>query len=401
MDVAVQLIRHASAVHRFGDIHVAGQQFGVTPAASARTAVGRGIQPRRFHRAEKGSVRLAVDRGRFPRDRDGHLVGFLGIARIIGVFLGVEIFAEEFVTDELAADAEFFDLLIREIVHRLRSAHKDREIALGRIFLDEVCGDKAAFAARLLLIGKDVYEADLVVCFRPRRDLVAEDGVFVGAAAVEENEGAGFVALVDRLRQGAEGGDAAAARDTDHGLGVTQSLVGEVAEGGGNRHLHTFLPVVEDILGYDAAADPLDRQHIGAVQGVRGRGRDRVGTLIDLAVDIDAYTEILSRREPGEFFGARLFIGGEDDALHIGREGVDLLDHDVLRLGMQFGCEFVGIVFEQGLCGGVGRLADGAEPLGNDADEPGAGEFIDLGLAHLICPPCVNLSRLFYRSCLR
>ena len=146
----------------------------------------------------------------------------------------MEIFAEELVTDELTADTVFLDLLIGEVVHRLRSAHKDREVARRRVFLDEVGGDEAAFAARLFFVREDVYEADLVVRFRPFRDLVAEDGVFVGSAAVQEDERAGLVAFVDRLRERTEGGDAATARDADHGRRITQTLVGEVTERSGD-----------------------------------------------------------------------------------------------------------------------------------------------------------------------
>ena len=373
MDIAEFLIRKPSAVHRRGDIHVAGKELRVAPTASAAAAVGRRVEPGRFHSAEQGGVCVAGDLGGLARDGDGQGKLILDVAGVIGALFGMEELTEQLVTHKLAADAQLFDLLIRKVVHRLRAAHKDGVVALGRVLLDEVGGDEAAFAALLLFIGKHIDKLDLVALFCPSVELVAEDGVRVGAAAVQKHQRAGFVTFVDRLCQSAEGGDAAAASDTDHGVGVTKPLVSEVAEGCRNGHFLPDLPVVQNKLRNDTAAHSLDGDHIKAVQGIGGGRRDGIGALEDLAVDIGANAEVLTRGEPSEGRSALVGVCREYDALHVGGELMDLFDHEVLRLGVQLRRELVGIVVEKVFCGGVGSLADGADPLGDHADHLDAG----------------------------
>ena len=268
MDVTEFLIRKPSAVHRGGDIHVAGDQFGVAPTASAAAAIGRGVQARRFHRAQEGSVCVAGDRRGHARDRHGQSKLLINVAGVIGALFGVEEFTEQLVPHKLATNAQFFNFLIRKVVHRLRSAHKDREVTVRRVFLDQVGGDKAAFAPLLLLVGEHVDQLDLVTLGRHFADLVAEDGVGVRTTAVQQDQRAGFIPFVDGFCKRAERRDAAAACNADHGFCIAQTLVREVTQRRGCRKLGAHRPVVQNVLRNDAAVHALDRQHIDAVQGV-------------------------------------------------------------------------------------------------------------------------------------
>ncbi len=387
MDVSEILVRHSSAVHGRRNIHVAGKELRTAPTASAASAIGRRIEPSVFHRAEKRGVRVTGDNGSFSRNMNGQVEFRAYVARIVFVLLGVEEFAEEFVTNEFLTNAELLDFFIRKIVHRLRTAHKDRKIAVRRVLFDEIRRNKSAFRSFLYFVRKNVYEFDLIVRFRPLRDLVRENGVGEGATAVKQSQGALFVSFRDRFRKGAEGSDPAAARDPDHGIRVAQSFVSKVAKRRRRRYFIPDFPMVENILRNDAAAHSFDRQHIEPGKSVRGGRGDGVGTLKDLSLNIAADRKILSGGEEGEFFRSEFLVRSKVKALHIGGELFDLFDYEVLNVRMQFRGEFVRSVRIKIASGSSGRTVDRADPVRNNSGEGNAAQRFDFGFTHLTCPP--------------
>ena len=251
----------------------------------------------------------------------------------------------------LAGQAQLVDLTADEAVHGLGAADEHAVGLLG-ILADDVGGDEAVLEALLLLVGEDVDHLHLVAGGADGVQLFTEEDVLLGAAAEDDGQVEVLDAVPDGVGHGQEGGDAAAAGQSDDVLGVTQILVVELALAAGGDHGVAHLQVLQHPVGSEAAGIGAHGDGHLALQRPLGRGADGVGAGDKALADLQLQRQILT----GPEIGQRLALGRvENKGLGPGAGVVDdLTDHQLLVVGVQQLCVVVDGEIALDLLGGSG-----------------------------------------------
>ena len=187
--------------------------------------------------------------------------------------------------------------------------------------------------AFLLLVGENMDHLDLIAGGADGIQLLAEEDVLLRAAAEDDGQVEVFNAVADGVGHGQEGGDAAAAGQSDHVLGVAQTFIVELALAAGGDHLVAHLQIFQQPVGHKTAGIGAHGDGHLALQRPLGRGTDGVGAGDKALTDLQLQRQILTGAE----IGKRLTLGGlEDKSLGTGTGVIDdLADHQLLVIGVQ------------------------------------------------------------------